>query len=459
MLNRVVIHVGPAKTATTTIQHFFSANRGELLRGGIFYPPTSPDSNEGHPSLAWDILSDIKKPVAYLSKAYISWEDALKRASASGAQTMLISSEDFSLEDFDEPAWHKVNSLTEHLDVKVVFGLRDPTSIVVGGWKQAVVWGVGLGEELLDLDQAIPLISRRRRIQVKPFIELVKRCLPSATFGYFSIPIVKDTNSLLARFFRAASLPDHALAHTLQKSNPIMNVSMPDRYVYLFLRLNVILQGADPKAYSYPTNGDYKKLLIRKSVIDAMNGHELGLGPITTGIPLSKRSCKILADLQASVLSWAESQTLYGTLDDLRSDSLIATLRVQHADPLADATLVTLVTKALETHVGGTSEQVATLQGYLSKVEEARDWWRDRSDRWRKQSLEWQERAEQLETRLLAHIEAANNAHANADALGALAKEQALNEVQGHSADTERKTRWIPANVSRAILSRFYRFL
>ena len=400
MLSNIIIHVGPAKTATTTIQYFLSLYRAELFRDGVFYPQTIPDSNEGHSSLAWDILRNLGKPVAYLSKAYISWEDALERAHSSGAQTMLISSEDFSLEDFDELAWRRVGILTEHLAVKVVFGLRDPVNVVVSGWKQAVMWGVGLGEEVLDLDQAIPMISQRRRIQVKPFIELVKHCLPYATFGYFSVPTVKDTNSLLARFSGAAGLLDNTLALTPQQSNTFGNVSLDERYVQALLRLNVVLYRADPEAYRYPASGDDEKLLARKSLIDVLK-NELELDPLPPGADLSRRAFEMLADLQVAVASWAASQTLHGTLEDLRSDSL-ARLRVQHVDPLANSTLVMLLSRTLQKHIRGTSERMATLQDYLSKVEEARDWWRDCSGRWQKQSLEWQERTRQLEIRLLA---------------------------------------------------------
>jgi hypothetical protein len=382
LLTRVVIHVGPSKTGTTTIQQFLSTNREELLRAGIFYPRTVPDSNEGHPSLAWNILRDLKKPVAYLSKAYVSWESALGGAHSSGAHTLLISSEDFSLEDFDEPAWQRVLGLVGHLDVKVLFGLRDPTSIVIGMWKQAVVWGVGLGEEILSLDQAIPLIGKRRRIQVKPFADLMQRCVPSATFSYFSVPKQKDTNVLLARFCDAAGLPDEIRRLARHEPNAILNSSVSDRYIAVLLRLNILLYNADPEGYRYPANGDYWKLRARKSVLDALAGHELGPAPMDAA--LSERSSKLLADLQSSVSDWAASQALCGTLDDLRSDLPISALTERNASASADATLVTLAVQALQTHILSTSEQIAGLQGYLAEVEQARDWWRQQAESWQK---------------------------------------------------------------------------
>ena len=90
----------------------------------------------------------------------------------------------------------------------------------------------------------------------------------------------------------------------------------------------------------------------------------------------------------------------------------------------------------------------------------ARDWWHDQSTRWEANSLTWQASATRSEAEMLVCMEAANNARARSDRLEALIaeREQALVDVQGRLIESERKLRWTAVNMTRAALSRFYRF-
>ena len=103
-LARVVMHVGPPRTGTTAIQGALAACRQQLLEHGVIHPSTQPESAEGQPSLAWDVLAECGRSVARLSEAYVSWDEALLAAERAGAHTLLVSSEDFSSDAFDRAA-------------------------------------------------------------------------------------------------------------------------------------------------------------------------------------------------------------------------------------------------------------------------------------------------------------------------------------------------------------------
>ncbi|MDE2008294.1 MAG: hypothetical protein KGI51_17130, partial [Rhodospirillales bacterium] len=61
-LQRIVLHVGPSKTGTTSLQAFL-ADRARALRAlGICYPTSTPPSREGQHDLAWEIRRETGRP-------------------------------------------------------------------------------------------------------------------------------------------------------------------------------------------------------------------------------------------------------------------------------------------------------------------------------------------------------------------------------------------------------------
>lgn len=45
---KVIVHVGPDKTGSTSIQYSLNRSRDILLKNGIFYPPCGPGSVRHH---------------------------------------------------------------------------------------------------------------------------------------------------------------------------------------------------------------------------------------------------------------------------------------------------------------------------------------------------------------------------------------------------------------------------
>ena len=70
-LKQVLLHVGPSRTGTTAIQSALSAIAEDLQSDGVLFPKTRPVSQEGQPSLAWEILEKVGAPIVRLSKSRV----------------------------------------------------------------------------------------------------------------------------------------------------------------------------------------------------------------------------------------------------------------------------------------------------------------------------------------------------------------------------------------------------
>ena len=375
MLNRVILHVGPPKTGTTYIQNALTLCNTELTRHGFFYPPTQPASSEGQHSLALDILADLGKPVAYLSQAYLSWDSAFAGARAAGAHTMLISSEDFALQTFDEEAFARLRRILGNLELVVVFALRDPVATVCSSWQQAVKWGCGFGDEILEIDEAVPVIAARSHVRVIPYLERIERCLSPVAVRLFTVPVNADLEALLDRFSTAALLPIGALKTSLLTLDlPNANASLPYEQTMTLLRLNQMLYATDPAASTYPHNGHPRRLAARELILRTLSQSRT---PGSRRPSLSKELRAILQSIRTDLIEWLRTRDVVGSLSDLDfwrfDENLTASVNVQEE-----------VVHVLVRTVSALADdaRVQELQMYLAEVEHARDWWKHQAEAW-----------------------------------------------------------------------------
>jgi hypothetical protein len=373
MLQRVILHVGPSKTGTTAIQGALSALSDELRSNGILYPETSPPSREGQPSLAWEILESIGAPVARLSKARLSWAEALRSAEHCNAHTLLISSEDFTLEFFERRAFAALRQVLADVPITVVFAVRDPVTAVPSMWQQAVKWGVGLGEEILDIDDAVPLILKRDRIQVLPYLETVQEALTS-DIRVFTVPSRAGVNLLLRRFAEAVALPSHLIDRfcdlgALQNANVGISYSQ----IQSLLRLNRIIHALDPIEARYPRSGAENRLMAREAFLRCLPSDS------KTDIPLSPGSFALLINTRENIIKWlAQRPDLIGTEDDLISEPNAGSPPA----PMDSSAAEDFVSHHLVNALAMQTNRLSELYAYLSEVEKARDWWKATSESW-----------------------------------------------------------------------------
>ncbi|WP_137156545.1 hypothetical protein [Rhizobium sp. FKL33] len=128
-----VLHVGPHKTATTWLQHNFHANARALEDAGWFYPQTGERVRVAHHDLsdnADEILDDASAKVAEIRRI-------AERARSQGLN-LLLSSEGFR--NWKPAHIARLRDLVGQ-EMRIVYCLRDPASLLYSFWAQQIKTG------------------------------------------------------------------------------------------------------------------------------------------------------------------------------------------------------------------------------------------------------------------------------------------------------------------------------
>jgi len=102
---RVIVHAGPWKTGSTTLQEFFYSNRELFIRHGVLYPDGSVEQNAHHeiPNL---IANSMSRFYWLPNISQIALTDVLKKCfeelNFRNISTLLFSSEDFAALNSDQ---------------------------------------------------------------------------------------------------------------------------------------------------------------------------------------------------------------------------------------------------------------------------------------------------------------------------------------------------------------------
>lgn len=129
-----VLHVGPHKTATTWLQRNFHHNAAALEKLGWLYPQTGERVAIAHHDLSdnqKEILDEKSRKVAQIRKI-------LDKAAEKNLN-ILLSSEGF--DKWRPNALAKLRELVAPHELKIVYALRDPVSLVYSIWAQKVKTG------------------------------------------------------------------------------------------------------------------------------------------------------------------------------------------------------------------------------------------------------------------------------------------------------------------------------
>lgn len=124
---KLILHIGPHKTGSSSIQATLRASRAALAAEGVDYIPTTlgpkPDSNHGHHNLAYHLINDRR-----LRADLGGWDDAISYMRASDAACFIISSEVFSLSD--QAQVQNLRAMLGDMDVTIAVYLRRHLSLV-----------------------------------------------------------------------------------------------------------------------------------------------------------------------------------------------------------------------------------------------------------------------------------------------------------------------------------------
>ncbi len=133
-MRKLIIHAGPPKTGSTAIQYCLARNRDQLQKLGLLYPRAGCPwvrPRFGHHLLVWAFTGDRG------TRSGGSWRNLLREIQASPAETVVLSSEGFSLLQ-DEHVAKVRDYLREFDDVEVVVYLRDQLKFMISLYKQRI---------------------------------------------------------------------------------------------------------------------------------------------------------------------------------------------------------------------------------------------------------------------------------------------------------------------------------
>ena len=134
-----LLHIGPHKTGTTTVQSSFHAARRALRAKGVFYP--GPNSQP-----MWAIYGVTGQMPEYVKDASIDrWERLVDDVRRSSAGRVVISSEGFC--DADDAAIERIVEDLGRGDVHVVVTLRPLPHLLTSQWQQSVQDGMPIDYE------------------------------------------------------------------------------------------------------------------------------------------------------------------------------------------------------------------------------------------------------------------------------------------------------------------------
>ncbi len=383
-LARIILHVGPPRTGTTSIQAALSASRRQLLEHGVYYPSTEPETAEGQHFLAWDVLMKCGKPVAQLSQENVSWDESLMKADRAGAHTLLVSSEEFSSDAFDATAFLELRRRLTHVPVHVVFALRDPRRLVVSIWSHSVRWGLGSGEELLSLGDATPLIMTRRNVRVVDYLTPLEEVLQPVQINFLTVPRKINRTVLLERFEECCELPIGTIAGVPEDSThqaSSENAALPLRYLLVLLRIN---QAMSEQAY-YTPGGAAESLNnsieVRRHLLDLLLEMGADDRPEYATLPAEFRSAA--EDLGRSIVRWVSARGAHvsGDLRDVWDENRTCDDRSGVRTALTEAE----INRTALNYLAATA---SAMQGTIDEIGKARDFWQEQASGWEKLCLE-----------------------------------------------------------------------
>ena len=241
----ILLHIGPHKTGTTSLQNSVRANRDEILRQGVYYG--APEGRLASNRIARSLLRlPFKNPDEVVG--YQEWEDQVARVRASTAKRVIVSGEEFSFCETRE-----IRTLLNDLGrerVHVVVTVRPLAKVLPSQWQldlrgsftsssfdEWLGWTLdprGVRKVALLLGIPHPFWFRHRHD------ELVARW--AAEVGVDRVSVVigddRDHRILLRAFEGLLGLNDSTLLPVEGKSNP----SLTAEEIAIVLRVQQILK-------------------------------------------------------------------------------------------------------------------------------------------------------------------------------------------------------------------------
>jgi len=189
---RLIIHVGPKKTGTTSIQNWLYRNRNELSTMYQICYPIPHSGGLAHHELMYGINFHLDGMAPYANAQGIAeiqhpneiFQGYMKQATELNCQTIILSSE--TLFELSEKQQELLLQSTEGIEeIEYTFGIRDRVSLNISRWQEEVKHGYtkslaeyiesssAMGTNAADYYQKLLNIQTKtasKKIKVKPFL-------------------------------------------------------------------------------------------------------------------------------------------------------------------------------------------------------------------------------------------------------------------------------------------------
>ena len=280
---RLILHVGLLKSATTHLQSRWLADFGEP--GPVWYPDPIIDGPSHSGVYNWLVQNQDES-------YWMSLPEILDRAKAHETNTLILSSESF--DHIDEKASKYMHELFVDWSVTVLVTLRKPADRYVSGWVELVKHGLAEGQsQSIDLIRDYVLLHRGS----------ISSLLRTLNFDEVKLALVKSEfdSSLYVRLLDLLNIT--YFADDLIQENPIFrNQSIGMLESELLIALHRELHR-------------WKTLGIRATKVDKPVAASVGLISALVDSESWKRlnlnrSLEVSPDIQSLMKVWAEEEEL-----------------------------------------------------------------------------------------------------------------------------------------------------
>lgn len=238
-MKRLVVHVGPPKTATTSIQGALYANEHALAEHGVYLPKAGRSDlarkSLNHHNLAWELMESRR-----FSEAAGGWDDLTAELADVEAETVLLTSEVMGRAVAEADASDELDErlLSLGRDVTVVYAVRDQLAGFNSGYAQLVKSFAEAG----DFAEHIELVLERGAGDLE---QQTCRWYDSPDFDFVAVPFptLIESDPLVALLHAArVDAPTDALILGGEPSN----ITLGPVAVTAFRLLRHYLEGLNP---------------------------------------------------------------------------------------------------------------------------------------------------------------------------------------------------------------------
>lgn len=221
---RVILHIGPHKTGTTSVQKALleHVRRGEA---GFVYPDPG-SSGPGHAEIAWRFigLNGLRPSPEVLP-------ECLEEAAAAGCRTVVLSSEEFGRALVDgDTGFRPFRLAAEAFEIELVVTMSPLVSRVHAEIQEGIKFGRSFS--FYDLDELLSFMSQRPGLRPDFLVRAMRDIRPSRT------SVVYTDKSRPEKIYESFST---LVGEPIEPTEPIVNVSLP----YLKAAMMNVLNACD----------------------------------------------------------------------------------------------------------------------------------------------------------------------------------------------------------------------